>query len=550
MEGQKKHVSDVIDIEKDILPYRIVQVFSGVGSGKNYWANSLADKYRVLYITSRKATANAEADRIGAKRWIDLEELSEKSWGEIKNNPVICTNSGIMQFLKTRYDESNKDTHIWNFFDFIVLDEAHSLTADAVFSDAPFYVERFIKYSVQKNPKLHLIIMTGTPNPIDWLIPQKYDGHPSINTLDFLSTCVSVSPKTIHFIPAKKAEQKLKTLLIGGDKVVYFVSSIGNMKNIINNKITGLIANEKIGVAFAKKEREGDFDSEFIIHQKNEVAAYLRENDMLPEHIQLFLTTTQNKEGVNIKNDDIHVMFVESDSADEIIQMAGRIRNGLDTLYVIADKALPQNAEGTMLGINLDTVFLENVNSGYDSFIIAHPSKSDDAIKELERRFPHIRYDPLHDKRFIIYEGKVHGEKRRISDHNDIKRWIEEYSKLSDLSAGSSSTVKSMLEKQFPDSAIDVDNSSKTEKESWTEAALDITELLDTKNWLGNVLPDSDQEAILNAANKIFDKHGLKHDYKNLGAALNRVGYKKETVGTKKTGKGHFKITADNGGEN
>ena len=535
-----KYLSDVIKFDKDILPYRIIQITAGVGSGKNHWANTLAQKNHVLYITSRKATANAEADRVGAKRWIDLEELSEKTWGEFKKNPTICTNSGIMKFIKERYDDGNADTHIWNFLDYIVLDEAHSLAADAVFSDAPFYVERFVKYAVHKNPKLRLIIMTGTPSPVEWLIPEKHKNSSQFNMLDYSTICTNVSPKTVHFISAKDAEKRLNKLLDAGEKAIYFVSSIGNMKNIMERKIAGHIAEEKIGVAFAKKEREGDFDPTFIKHQKEEVATYLRENDKLPEHIQLFLTTTQNKEGVNIKNDDIHVMFVESDSVDEITQMAGRVRKGLDTLYVIADNARQPNGVETMLGIHIDEAFLEHVNSGYNDFIAKYPNQKNDAIKELERRFPYIRYDTLYEKKFVRYDGRVHGDIQRISDRSNLLRALDGYLAFGASTAGS---VKLELEKMFPNSTI-LYTPSKSKTERWAAAKVAVKDLLDTKTWMGTKLPNSDQSAILEEINKVFEAEGLKHDYKRLGDALKKAGCKKETAGTKKTGKGHFIITA------
>ena len=51
-----KRLSDVIDYSKHIEPYRIIEIVSGVGSGKNYWVeNTLMQNMRVLLITSRKA---------------------------------------------------------------------------------------------------------------------------------------------------------------------------------------------------------------------------------------------------------------------------------------------------------------------------------------------------------------------------------------------------------------------------------------------------------------------------------------------------------------
>ena len=45
----KKTVANNVDYRKDIEPYKLVYVYSGVGSGKNYWSeNVLMKDKRVL----------------------------------------------------------------------------------------------------------------------------------------------------------------------------------------------------------------------------------------------------------------------------------------------------------------------------------------------------------------------------------------------------------------------------------------------------------------------------------------------------------------------
>lgn len=65
-----KYLSQVISYERNIEPYHFVQIYAGVGSGKNYFINQLINGYtetrpdkstynvpphRVLCITSRRA---------------------------------------------------------------------------------------------------------------------------------------------------------------------------------------------------------------------------------------------------------------------------------------------------------------------------------------------------------------------------------------------------------------------------------------------------------------------------------------------------------------
>lgn len=136
------YVSDMIEYERDIEPYRIVQIYAGVGAGKNAWVGSLVESgKRVLLITSRKATADAQANKLEGSRWIDLSKI-QKLDGRF--SAVVVTNAGIEQYIKRKYNEDDEQTHIWKYFDIIVIDEAHSLAADAQFSDAPFYTMTFI----------------------------------------------------------------------------------------------------------------------------------------------------------------------------------------------------------------------------------------------------------------------------------------------------------------------------------------------------------------------------------------------------------------------
>ena len=54
-----------IDLERDILPYRAILLHAGVGAGKNTWTKILAQKdYRILLITSRRVTADVQAQNL------------------------------------------------------------------------------------------------------------------------------------------------------------------------------------------------------------------------------------------------------------------------------------------------------------------------------------------------------------------------------------------------------------------------------------------------------------------------------------------------------
>lgn len=76
---------------------------------------------------------------------------------------------------------------------------------------------------------------------------------------------------------------------------------------------------------------ETDFD------KLNDIQAKLAKDALIREDIQLFVTTSKNKEGINIENKDIHHVYIEEHSLTDIRQMAGRLRCGADHAYVIVD---------------------------------------------------------------------------------------------------------------------------------------------------------------------------------------------------------------------
>ncbi|MGN0803737.1 MAG: hypothetical protein ACI4MF_14180 [Candidatus Faecivicinus sp.] len=69
---EKKHLSDTIDYDRDIAPYRFIKIYSGVGSGKNRFVDRLVQgnffkhadgsfvKQHVLLISSRRSKADEQ----------------------------------------------------------------------------------------------------------------------------------------------------------------------------------------------------------------------------------------------------------------------------------------------------------------------------------------------------------------------------------------------------------------------------------------------------------------------------------------------------------
>lgn len=156
---EKKYLSDCIRYTMDIAPYPFIQIYSGVGSGKNTFVDALAKGYeesqpdgrvetlepkRVLCITSRRAKVdelkNAEDIAYGAQvleyesldyvedldsYFASKRELScDGIWGTIPiyQRSIACTNAAIERYLEKHYRADKAEDFLWNRFDIIVVE--------------------------------------------------------------------------------------------------------------------------------------------------------------------------------------------------------------------------------------------------------------------------------------------------------------------------------------------------------------------------------------------------------------------------------------------
>lgn len=493
----QKRVSDVVDLKRDILPYRLIQLVAGVGAGKNFWVRECLSKgknpktkklFNVLLITSRAITADVQAANMEANRWIDLEALQKKGIGTKGHKTAVVTNSGIEYFIKNRYQKDDPTTHIWNYFDFIILDEAHSLATDAVFADAPFYVLQFLARVLDHNKDCHVILMTGTPRPVDWLftlLKEQLEDDNDANFLDIYQECRHIEPRHVILERRLSASFDIVQELKKGKRILYFARTIKGIKELYERltkdkelKKIG-ISSHNIGIAYAdsranqKREKEGMQDSERkaptslgndegedyteeskwfsaeTLKLKDEIRASIEENGIIPGEIKILLTTSTFKEGVDICNEDIKVVFAESMIPAELVQMAGRLRKGIDELRVLYSLQDSKGFDNIDYERYIDECCLSEVNNTYQEYYIKQIKEYDvnsygekrlsppanaiysygESKEDLEKlialihhKFPNIRYDYFSDK-FVLYKGKIEGNNYLIDAFERVSRY-------------------------------------------------------------------------------------------------------------------------------
>ena len=433
-------VSDVVDYDKDIKGKRLIRLAAGVCSGKNTWVVKTAELHpelRILLITSRKNTVLAQANKLEANTFIDLNVLNSSSANN-ETKRVICTNASIESFFKLRFDINDKSTHLWYMFDLIVLDEAHALTTDALFTDC-FYTERFLKHCYYKNDKCDIVFMSGTLAPLDWMLNR--ENTPYIHDLDCFDKCVHLEPDFVYVVNKDAVPYLLSHKLLNGERIVYFANYKNRISTLTKQLIELGIPADSIGYSFniSKEEDILKFPEEIqsslsdTIENINEA---LNTTEKLPPKYKILFTTSKNKEGINILDDDIKTVIAETHSKSDLIQISGRIRGnpetgkGIQSLFIVGD-AKQHNQFPSEFTFMWNKHIVDSLSELLNECIdknMKNISSPDNLLNQLPQysskdthkdAYRYIRYDYISQK-YALYQGRIEGERQHTNDCLDF----------------------------------------------------------------------------------------------------------------------------------
>ena len=296
--------------------------------------------------------------------------------------------------------------------------------------------------------------MTGTPEPIDWLFSDRLKAHKCFNDLNLFDICKHVVPTEIVLGDTASALGDIVNEVLSlNNRVIYFANSITRMERLVPELVKCGIPQEAIGIAYSGEARR-DFP-EPILNRKREIRDFILEKERIPEDIKVFLTTSQNKEGINLMDEDIHTMYSETCKKSALIQMAGRIRNGLDYLFVIYD-APEHQPVASMEEIEIDKNCLPVVRKYWKESEFDNPRE---IIQMIEEKFPCIRYDYISQK-FRFYSERQHA---LIQEHEDKElvrrcayRYGSDYDRYRDDEGELVSHAKESMQEWFPESDIQI----------------------------------------------------------------------------------------------
>ena len=154
----------------------------------------------------------------------------------------------------------------------------------------------------------------------------------------------------------------------------------------------------------------------------------MREEECVPPNVKILLTTVKNREGINILDTDIKIMYAESHHAAELTQMAGRVRNGLEKFFILYDAA--EHVSNTnQYNERLEYHCVDSANKTYNDYIqyfadIYKPFPKEDIIKTVEAKFQMIRFNPFSEK-FEYFQGRQKCFKQQREDSQELRDIVD-----------------------------------------------------------------------------------------------------------------------------
>jgi hypothetical protein len=240
------------------------------------------------------------------------------------------------------------------------------------------------------------------------------------------------------FIADKKsALETMKNANKKGQKFIYLMNSasgfdINIYDDLIDINDERCIDPSEIAVIMSEEKKNKVLD-ETQAQIMNVTLKSLAERQLVPQDISVVLTTTKLKEGININNEDIRLVFCESHYFVDMIQFAGRLRNGIDEFVIIDDAK--QNNQNSLLEIDYKYCTEEELNSAnnylgkcvernedWGETLESNLYKENQSVKEfvdfIESKFSFIRYNYFNNE-FQVYKLRYEAKKHYIHSLNE-----------------------------------------------------------------------------------------------------------------------------------
>ena len=420
---------DLMDIEKDIIQseQHLFIISAGTSAGKTtliegyHGANGdytgLAEKFKVALITSRKQKVKETTAKHHDSFLNDLREIGALIHWDSENRNVTCTNAHIYQYAIEHFNKDNKLTYFWREFDFIVIDECHSICTDAPFAHCALTVKHLIEAVLsdcQENGiKTKIILMTATPEPIEWMY-EELKGK----VFDFRQQTSFLKPSQINVLSYELIKERIGESISKNETTMYYMAHLDKLFDLIKYAKTRGMDEEQIAVSISDKSKLTELKRKYPIVYKNMelLETTLSQEEVLPSRFKLILTNGKCKEAINIRT-VIDFLVIESHYFVDIKQIYGRFRLGVKDVSVVSDarqfrlnEHFEQEVEYYESNLLKDNEGFQKRNRFREDIIYPTLAQSESALKYVNALLEqsHYRCFNVFEQKFVLNDGYIH----------------------------------------------------------------------------------------------------------------------------------------------
>jgi len=375
-----KKISEVIDGLEMVGNDGVSMLTAPVGAGKTYYAVKQLSKFgKVLFLTALKSVIDEVNEAYKG------ENFEAITFAKFESNYVDKSKDGLIP-RKSFKSDINK-------FMFIVVDEAHDLADFSNFMKTTLDVRQLI---TEHSPQT--LLMTATPQMIT--IVYNWSGK-KLKPIE-VELHTDAKPKQVVLMEKKSQLLKHALRLSQGEKAMYFVGKIEKAK-----EVEDALNNERIRAISIVGEGSAEGADLMSDSRRREVLEHLRSQNKLPDDIQVIVSTSVLREGINVKDNSVKFVYTELMDYINLFQIAGRVRHGADVLYGHIDVRRPERElQEQLVWLNAHRQYVDEIANAYEEadecmrhiiYYGVSESMLDEKFNRTEKYKKFARYNPYTD---------------------------------------------------------------------------------------------------------------------------------------------------------
>lgn len=274
--------------------------------------------YECAYALVGKENSTSEDD--------ENKSIPQKFRDNVNKKIIVATQSAIAFLYDIGYELLKQYMIAENS---IIFDESHTITSDMTYrADVCNTMYKIIDFA--KLTKSPILAFSATPTKYDDLVWGDFD------KLDFRKLVNFTNKVNIHIVYSENNDDKMQNLFkIGADsynnkgKIIIRCNSIEKITIIHQKLIDSKLFRENSIKCLHAKNRKNDDNIEILDSLHN--------YSLIPDDCDILLTTSIIDTSLNILNDNITYIYIDShkDTPETMTQAISRVRNAKD-IYVLA----------------------------------------------------------------------------------------------------------------------------------------------------------------------------------------------------------------------